>query len=129
MPDQAIVCVFYLCIIMCIGLVVFKKYCNFFWKSFPKDYSVTLARLCEVSSKKIDSDDNIATCPSLEIGNMKIMFLCMSGVESDDDLLTFGDIMEEIIDNPKLSKIVEVFKEGRIVALFCLSNKHTNFIF
>ena len=118
----------YFTCVLCVyvGVVVFKKYCNFFWKSFPKDYSVTLARFCEASSKKIDSDDNIATCPSLEIGNMKIKFLCMSGVESDDDLLTFGDIMEEIIDNPKLSKIVEVFKEGRIVA--CPTSTQ-NFIF
>ena len=97
---------------MCVGLVVLKKYCNFFWKSLPNDYSVTLARFSEASSKEIESDDNIATCPSLEIGNLKIMFLCMSGVDSDDDLLTFSDIMEEIIDNPKLTKIMEVFKEG-----------------
>ena len=102
-----------------------KKYCNFFWKSFPKDYSVTLARFCEASSKEIDSDDNIATCPSLEIGNMKIMFLCMCGVDSDDELLTLGDIMEVIINNPKLSKIIEVFKEGRIVPCFCCPESTT----
>ena len=116
-------CVFY--VYVHIGLVVLKKYCNFFWKSFPKDYSVTLARFCETSSKEINSDDNIATCSSLEIGNMKILFLCMTGVvEGDDDLLIFGDIMEEIIDNPKLSKIVEVFKEGKIVPLsFLFTNK------
>ena len=111
-----------------IGLVVLKKYCNFFWKSFPKDYSVTLARFCEASSKEIDSDDNIATCASLEIGNMKIMFLCMSGVDSDDELLTFGDIMEVIINNPKLSKIIEVFKEGKIVPCFLLPRKQTTHI-
>ena len=94
------------------GLVVIKKYCNFFWKSLPKDYSVTLARFCEASSRKPEDDENIATCPNLEMGNLKILTLCMAGLVKDDALMIFGAIMKDMIDNPKLSKIFDVFKQG-----------------
>jgi len=104
----------FLCVylLMNAGFVVVKKYCNFFWKSFPKDYSVTLTRFCEASSRKPEDNENIATCPNLEVGNLKILTLCMAGLRKDDDLLIFGAIMKDMIDNPKLSKILDVFKQG-----------------
>ena len=104
----------YVCVylLMNAGLVVIKKYCNFFWKSFPNDYSVTLARFCEASSRKPEENENIAICPNLEMGNLKILTLCMAGLDKDDALMIFGAIMKDMIDNPKLSKIFDVFKQG-----------------
>ena len=105
-------------LLMNAGLVVIKKYCNFFWKSFPKDYSVTLARFCEASSRKPEDDENIATCPNLEMGNLKILTLCMAGLVKDDALMIFGAIMKDMIDNPKLSKIFAVFKQGTVHTVY-----------
>ena len=41
----------------------------------------------------------------------------MAPIQKDNDLLIFCDVVEEIIDNPKLSKIMKVLRKGKAVAL------------
>ena len=94
-----------------------RKYCNFLWRNFPKDYSVTLARFCKACPKASERNELIATCSNPEMGNLKILSLCMGPIQKDNDLLIFCDIVEEIIDNPKLSRIMKVLRKGMYIKL------------
>ena len=96
-----------------IAYAVVKKYYNFLWKSFPSDYSVTLARYNQAFPKKDKIDDRIMTCPNLEMGNLKILSLCILPIQKDNNLLDFYEVVETIINNPKLLKIMKVFKKGK----------------
>ena len=96
-----------------VGRAVIRKYCNFLWKSFPKDYPLTLARFDKEFPTKIGGHDRIATYPNLEMGNLKILSLCIIGIQKDSNLFQFCTIMEKIIDNPKVSKIMKVLRKGK----------------
>ena len=88
------------------------------WKNFPKDYSVTLSRFYKECPNTSKRNERIETCSNPEIGNLKIFSMCLVPVQKDNDLLIFCDIVEGIIDNPKLSKIMQVLRKGKAVVLW-----------
>ena len=66
----------------------------------------------------------IMSTGSPEEGNQTILDIVILGINKDIILLQFYDLVERLIDNPKLSKIMEVFKNGQcvrvVVQLPCL---------
>jgi len=96
-----------------------KKYCNFLLKNFPPDHFESLARV----NKFIPLDDILvdavitASCPAE--GNQRMLKICMLMVYLDKYLIEFCSIMEKLIDNPKMSKIMKVFRRGMTYKSVC----------
>ena len=94
------------------GYALLKKYGNFLLNKFPPDHLETLAKV----SKQYPLDDILvdsivtASCPAE--GNQRILKICMLMVQTDKCLNEFCSTMEKLVDNPKLSKIMEVFRHG-----------------
>ena len=95
-----------------IGRMVLKRYYNFLWKNFPQDHLVSLGRFCKLVPLSDDIVDMIVSSSSPEEGNQKLLNICVITVDKDKALLTFCDIVHKIIDNPKLSKIMKIFRDG-----------------
>ena len=54
----------------------------------------------------------IMSTGSPEEGNQTILDIVILGINKDKILIQFYDLVERLIDNPKLSKIMKVFKQG-----------------
>ena len=92
--------------------MVLKRYYNFLWKNFPQDHLVSLGRFCKLVPLSDDVVDMTVSSSSPEDGNQKLLNICVITIEKDKALLTFCDIVDKIIDNPKLSKIMKIFRDG-----------------
>ena len=92
--------------------MVLKRYYNFLWKNFPQDHLVSLGRFCKLVPLSDDIVDMIVSSSSPEEGHQKLLNICVITIEKDKALLTFCDIVDKIIDNPKLSKIMKIFRDS-----------------
>ena len=88
------------------------KYYNFLWRSFPQDHMISFDRFSKIVPVKETASDAIASKTSEE-GNQVILDICIGIIDKDQDLEDFYHLVERIIDNPKLSKIMEVLKNGK----------------
>ena len=95
-----------------LGRCVLKKYYNFLWQSFPQDHSVTLGRFTKVVNLAKNLVDSIASSQTSDEGNRKILNICILSIDRDNLLLEFSLVIDKIIDNPKLSVIMKIFKNG-----------------
>jgi len=95
------------------GRLVLIKYYNFLWRSFPEDHLVSYDRVNKILSLDHDIYDLIFSSETSEPGNQKVLNFCVYGVSSDKLLLDFFSLMKNVISNPKLSKILNVFKKGK----------------
>ena len=95
-----------------VGRMVLKRYYNFLWKNFPQDHLVSLGRFCKLVPLSDDVVDLIVSSSSPEEANQKLLNICVVTIEKDKALLSFCDIVDKIIDNPKLSKMMKIFKDG-----------------
>lgn len=101
-----------LCICVYVGRILLRKYYNFLWRSFPKDHLITHVKFAELFKLDKDlHDDIIAAAP--EKGNRMILDICVIGICRDVALIEYCSIVEKLINNPKLSKIMKVFKNGQ----------------
>ena len=94
-----------------IGRLVLKKYYNFLWQSFPQDHLTTLGRFCKIVTLSDHSVDAVVSSTS-DDGNQKILNICVLAIDKDRVLIEFSDLVNRIIDNPKLSTMMKVFKKG-----------------
>lgn len=92
--------------------MVLKRYYNFLWKNFPQDHLVSLGRFCKLVPLSDDIVDLIVSSSSPDEGNQKLLNICVVTIVKDKALLTFCDLVDKIIDNPKLSKIMKIFRDG-----------------
>lgn len=95
-----------------VGCCVLKKYYNFLWQNFPQDHLTTLSRFCKMVQLSDGMINNIASSPTSDEGNQKILNICIVAVDKDTILLEFSDLINRIIDNPKLSTMMKIFKNG-----------------
>ena len=65
--------------------------------------------------EKIYSD--ILSSTTSEEGNKLILHILILGVNKDKTLMQFQHLVDELIDNPKLLKIMKVFKNGQLCKL------------
>ena len=56
--------------------------------------------------------DTIVSSTNSEEGNRLILGISLRIIDTDQDLREFYILVSRIIDNPKLSKIMNVFKSG-----------------
>ena len=106
-----------------VGRILLRKYYNFLWRSFPEDHVTTHTKFSKIFNLDKDlHDDIIAATP--EKGNRMMLDICTLGITKDVALIEYCNILEKFIVNPKLSKIMEVFKNGQcvrvVVQLPCL---------
>ena len=95
-----------------LGRLVLKRYYNFLWKNFPQDHLVSLGRLCKLVPLSDDVVDDIVSSSSSEEGNQKLLNICVVMIETDESLPRFCNLVDKIIDNPKLSKMMKIFRDG-----------------
>jgi len=93
------------------GRILLIKYYNFLWRSFPRDHVISFDRLSKVVPLKEDTTDSIIS-KSSEEGNQLILDISISIIDRDEDLQSFYFVVDKIIDNPKLAKIMKVFQNG-----------------
>ena len=104
---------FNLRIILWTGRMVLKKYYNFLWRSLSKNHLQTLERFSSVGNITDEMTSAIMSADTPEEGNRLMLHIAMVGVNKDVLLIQFYHLWEKLIDNPKLSKIVKVFKLGK----------------
>lgn len=103
---------------ICTGRIVLKKYYNFLWKSFPEDHLIAYRRFSgTITQLDDDLTNSIVSAPTPERGNQIMLDIAMIGVSKDKTLMEFYYLVEEIIDNPKLSKIMKVFRNGKVYCM------------
>ena len=105
----------YIHINICTGRIVLKKYYNFLWRSFPEDHLIAYGKFSRKINLIDDLNNSIISAPTSERGNQIMLDISMIGVSKDKALMEFYYLVEEIIDNPKLSKIMKVFRNGQFV--------------
>ena len=74
---------------------------------------ITYERLCSGGVLRDEIKRTIMSTGSPEEGNQTILDIVILGINKDIILLQFYDLVERLIDNPKLSKIMKVFKQGQ----------------
>ena len=87
------------------------KYYNFLWRSFPQDHVISFDRLNKIVPLKEGTADSILP-KTPEEGNQEILDISITIIDKDQDLQEFYFVVDKIIDNPKLSKIMKVLKNG-----------------
>ena len=102
------------------GRLVLKKYYNFLWRSFPQDHLVSYDRLNKMLSLERDIYDLIFSSETPEPPNQRILNFCIYGIGNDKLIVDFFSIVKNIISNPKLSKILNVFKNGEFQIHNCV---------
>ena len=94
-----------------VGRLLLKRYYNFLWKNFPQDHLVSLGRFCKLVPLSDDVVDIIVSS-SPDEGNQKLLNICVVTIENDKSLPRFCSLVEHIIDNPKLSQLLKIFRDG-----------------
>jgi len=89
------------------------KYYNFLWRSFPRDHKVSFERFNKIVPLNDDIADTIVSSKTSEEGNKMVLDISLRIVDVDQELREFYLLVERIISNPKLSKILNVFKNGK----------------
>ena len=95
-----------------LGRCVLKKYYNFLWQSFPQDHLTTLSRFSKMVRLNDGTINTVASSPTSDEGNQKILNICIVAIDKDKILLEFSHLIDRIIDNPKLSTMMKIFKNG-----------------
>ena len=73
----------------------------------------TFGRFTKLIPLNDETADAVITAPTPEEGNQHILNICVIGVNKDKTLIEFYYLVEKLVDNPKLSTIMKVFKNGR----------------
>ena len=96
-----------------IALAILKKHYHALWRSFPDDHLVTLTVLCD-ECKNVDPDiiQSIASLQSSEQANKFMLDYVILILKGDQQLMAFCDLMEKMINNPALSKVVSSLRTG-----------------
>lgn len=97
------------------ALAILKKHYNALWRSFPDDHLVTLTVMCD-ECKNVDPHFTqvVASLQSLEQANKTMLNYIILIVNGDQQIMAFCDLMEKMINNPALSKVVSSLRTGML---------------
>ena len=103
------------------ALAILKKHHHALWKSFPDDHLITLTVLCD-ECKNADPYviELVTSLQSPEQANKIMLDYIISIMTGDQQIIAFCDLMEKMINNPALSKIISALRTGTYVVTFIL---------
>ena len=83
------------------------------WRSLPDDRMITLTTFCQ-SCKNVDPDivELVTVVPNSEQANQIILNYVIFILTGDQQMLAFCDLMQKLINNPALSKVVSALRLG-----------------
>ena len=99
-----------------LALAVLKKHYNSLWRSFPEDHMITLSTLCGVVTINEEIVDLLTCIPTSELSNRTILDYIIYTMNGEDQLMNFCDLMELLINNTRLSKVVGELRKGTYIA-------------
>ena len=97
-----------------LALEILKKHYPFLWRSLPEDYMATLATVCEECSVSDEVIELITSYSTPDQSNQEIMNYIIYMTGGDDHMMAFCRLMEKLITNPRLSKIVGALRKGTV---------------
>ena len=98
-----------------LAIALLKKHYDFVWRSFPEDYMASLSTLCEIFKVDEDTIELITLLPTSEQSNRMILDYILFIMVGEDKLMGFCDLIELLINNTRLSKIVTELRNGEII--------------
>ena len=98
-----------------LAIALFKKHYDNLWRSFPEDYMVTLSTLCDIFKIDEDTIELITLLPTSEQSNRMMLDYILFIMKGEDRLMNFCDLMELLINNKRLSKIVTELRNGETI--------------
>jgi len=116
-----------LCAYAITGQALLKKYYNFLLRNFPPDHLVTLGRVCKLIPVDDAIVNMIATAPTPLEGNKRMLNIFVLGIRDSKSLVDFCYAVYQVIDNPRVSKIMKAFKCGMYV--FSSMEVHTELLY
>ena len=72
---------------------------------------MSLGRVCNLAPLSDDAVD-ITVSSSPDEGNQKLLNVCVITIDNDKSLPRFCSLVEQIIDKPKLSQLMKIFRDG-----------------
>ena len=100
----------------CTALAVLKKHYHLLWRSFPDDHLVTLTSLCDHVKGVDPYIVNLVTdLSNSELANQIILNYVIVIMKGDQQMKGFCDLMENLINNPAMSKIVNALRIGIVI--------------
>jgi len=73
------------------------------WRNFPTDHMITLSTMCETFEIEAEFIGRIISCSSSEEANRIILDHAISISKGDNQIMTFCDLMEKMVNDPQLS--------------------------
>ena len=101
-------------IVVLVACAVIKKYYDQIWKSFPKDYMVSLERYCGVWKLAESTIEYIAEAETADLANQRLlnMMTCVIDHRHEDTLFHFVNNIEVVIGNSNVMGIIEQLRNG-----------------
>jgi len=96
----------------CTALAALKKHYNNLWRSFPDDHMITLSTLCEACNVQSEAIEMITACRSSDEANRTILNYIIFITKGDQQIMEFCNLMQKLINNPRLSKITSDLRSG-----------------
>jgi len=96
-------------------MTMLKKHYNALWWSFPNDYMKTLTELCELTELGEGTIEMITSQPTPDHSNRAMLDVVIYILRGEQYLMEFCNIMEQFINNKRLSKIVNQLRNGEII--------------
>ena len=97
-----------------LALEILKKHYPFLWRSLPEDYMATLATVCVECSVSNGVIELITSFSTPDQCNQEILNYIIYITRGDDHMMAFCKLMEKLITNPQLSKIVGALRKGTV---------------
>ena len=97
-----------------LATALLKKHYDILWRSFPEDYMATLSTLCEIFKVDEDTIELITLLPTSEQSNRMMLDFILFIMIGEDKLMGFCDLIELLINNTRLSKIVTELRNGEL---------------
>ncbi|XP_065910083.1 uncharacterized protein [Dysidea avara] len=106
---------------------VIKKYYDQIWKSFPKDYMVSLERYCGVWKLAESTIEYIAEAETADLANQRLlnMMTCVIDHRHEDTLFHFVNNIEVVIGNSNVMGIIEQLRNDLVEAIIEEANSRT----
>ena len=105
------------------ALAILKKHYHNLWRSFPDDHMMTLSTLCESFNVHPEAIEMVTACRSSDEANRTILNYIIFITKGDHQIMEFCNLMQKLINNPRLSKITSDLRSG-----VCASTEHSTCI-
>ena len=98
--------------ILCSALAILKKHYHTLWRSFPDDHMMTLAIMCDSFTVHPEAIEMITRCRTSDEANRTILNYILFILKGDHQMMEFCNLMQKLINNPRLSKITGDLRNG-----------------